>query len=110
MTKSPIDRIREEAEEKQRAILWPDMLRSGCSVDDFLWKGDRKATPVQRIGLAIFAMMFLSFASISVALLFKDATWGGRAAEIFLGLLFGIPGVKLSINVFRHQPKRHSEK
>jgi len=110
MTKSPLDRIREETEEKQRAILWPDVLRSGHSVDEFLWKGDRRATPVQRIGLAVFAMMFLSCASIFVVLLFKDATWGGRVVEIILGLLSGIPGVKFLINVFRHQPKRHSEK
>ena len=110
MTESPLDRIREEAEEKQRAILWPDTLRSGRSVDEFLWRGDRRATLVQRIGLAVFAMMFLFCASICVALLFKEDTWGGWAVGIIVGLLTGIPGVRFLINVFRHQPKRRSEK
>ncbi len=41
--KSELDRIREEAEMKQRAVLWPDMLRSGRTVDEFLWKGSPRA-------------------------------------------------------------------
>ena len=101
MTHSPLDRIREETEKKQRAISWPDTLRSGRSVDKFLWKGDRRATPVQRIGLVVFAMMFLFCASVCSVLLFKEDTWGGRAVEIFLGLLTGIPGVRFLINAFR---------
>jgi hypothetical protein len=108
MTKSPIDRIREETEEKQRAILWPDTLRSGRRVDEFLWKGDRRATGVQRIGLAILAMMFLFCASIFGVLLFKEDFWGGRVLEITIGLLTGMLGARLMINVFRHEPKRHS--
>jgi hypothetical protein len=110
MTKSPLDRIREETEEKQRAILWPDMLRSGRSVDEFLWKGDRRATPVQRIGLVVFATMFLFCASIFAVLLFKEDTWGGRVVEIIIGLLTGIPGVRLLINAFRHGPKSSKPK
>ena len=108
MIKSPLDQIREETEEKQRAILWPDTLRSGRSVDEFLWKGDRRATRVQRIGLAVLAMMFLFCASIFGALLFKEDFWGGRVLEITIGLLTGMIGVRLIINAFRHQPKRHS--
>jgi hypothetical protein len=110
MKNFPLDRIHEEMEEKQRAILLPDMLRFGRTVDDFLWKGDPRATPVQRIGLVVFAMMFLSCASIFVVLLLKEDTWGGRVVEIILGLSSGIPGVKFLINVLRHQRKRHSRK
>lgn len=43
----------------QRNTLWPDTLRNGALVDAFLWKGSPNATPIQRIGIALFGLLFL---------------------------------------------------
>jgi hypothetical protein len=110
MRKSQIDHIREEAEAKQRGILWPDMLRAGRSVDGFLWKGDPRATPVQRAGLVLFGLIFLSFAAIGIALGCALDDWAGRTIGIVLGSLAGIAGVRFMRNAFRHvarQEKSH---
>jgi hypothetical protein len=99
--KTELDRIREEAEAKQRAILFPDMLRSGRSVDDFLWNGDPRAKPIQRAGLALFGTLFLGMASVGVVLVFTQDNWPGRIFGIVSGLLAGIAGVRYMRNAFR---------
>jgi hypothetical protein len=53
------DELLKEIDRKQGAAKWPETLDAGRSVDEFLWKGDPKATPIQRLGLVIFAGMFL---------------------------------------------------
>ncbi|HWA94507.1 MAG TPA: hypothetical protein VG844_07880 [Terracidiphilus sp.] len=97
-----LDRIREEAEEKQRAILYPDTLRSGRSVDEFLWNGDPHPKPVQRVGLALFGMLFSGLAVLGIVLLFTQDNWPGRIFGIAMGLLAGIAGARLMGNAFRH--------
>lgn len=52
------EQVRAEIEAKQRSILWEDGLRNGRSVDEFLWRGDPKAEPIQRAGLVVFALTF----------------------------------------------------
>jgi hypothetical protein len=104
--KSELDRIREEAEAKQRGILWPDMLRSGSTVDEFLWKGDPRAKPVQRAGLALFGTFFLIIASIGVAVGCTQDNWPGRVIGIAFGSLAGIAGVRFMRNAFRHLPRQ----
>jgi hypothetical protein len=99
--KSELDRIREEAEMKQRAILWPDMLRSGRTVDEFLWKGSPRATPIQRIGLALFGVLFLLCAALSTILIFRD-TWAEKIIGGIIGSLSVIAGIRLMMNAFRH--------
>ncbi len=49
----------EEVELKQRNTVWPDTMLNGTNVDAFLWKGNPKATLVQRIGAVIFGLSFL---------------------------------------------------
>jgi hypothetical protein len=104
MQKSQLDRIREETEAKQRGILWPDMLRAGRSVDEFLWKGDPRATPVQRAGLVLFGLMFLSFAAIGIGLGCALDDWVVRTIAIILGVLAGIAGLRFMKNAFRTKP------
>ena len=53
-------RINEDVETKQRGIVGSDMLRQSRSIDEFLWRGDRKAKPIQRAALCIYSIMFLS--------------------------------------------------
>jgi hypothetical protein len=106
--KSELDAIREEAEAKQRAILWPDTLRSGRAVDEFLWRGDPRATPVQRLGLAIYGIMFLFCAILSIVLVFTLTTWVERIVAVFVGSITGLGAARLLMNVFRGQVK-HSK-
>ena len=54
------EQIREEIEARQRSILWPDYLYAVRNTYYFLWNGDPKPKMVQRVGLAIFGMFFLT--------------------------------------------------
>jgi hypothetical protein len=96
----------EEISRKQGPVTWPDTLETGRRVDEFLWKGDPKATPVQRAGLAIFAVMFLFCFVLSVVVMIV----GHDAPTIVIGLLLGtfsgIAGFRLLRNVFRRQAHR----
>jgi hypothetical protein len=103
--KTELDRIREEAEAKQRAILFPDMLRSGRSVDDFLWNGDPRAKPIQRAGLALFGTLFLILASVGFGVGYTQDNWPGRTIGIAIGSLAGIAGVRYMRNAFRRVPR-----
>lgn len=107
--KSELDRIREEAEMKQRAILWPDMLRSGRTVDEFLWKGSPRATPIQRIGLALFGILFLFCAALSTILIFRDM-WAEKIIGGIIGSLSVTAGTRLMMNAFRHGAKRRKSR
>lgn len=104
--KSELDRIREETEAKQRGILWPDMLRSGRTVDEFLWKGDPRATPIQRAGLALFGTLFLLMASAGIALACTQDNWAGRMFGVVFGSLAGIAGVRYIRNAFRRAARQ----
>jgi hypothetical protein len=99
--KSELDRIREEAEAKQKGILWPDMLRSSRSVDEFLWKGDPRAKPVQRIALVLYGTLFLILTSVCLAVGWKQDDWLARVIVIAIGSLAGIAGVRFMRNAFR---------
>jgi hypothetical protein len=52
------EELREEIETNQQSILWEDQIRNIRAYDDFLWNGSPKATPVQRAGLALYALYF----------------------------------------------------
>jgi hypothetical protein len=65
------DQIRQDIEAAQNAILWEDARRGGASVDEFLWKGDPHAKPIQRAGLVIFALAFHSLAIVFASIPFE---------------------------------------
>lgn len=48
-----------EIEARQRNTVWPDTLRNGALVDAFVWRGSPNATYIQRIGTALFGLLFL---------------------------------------------------
>ena len=90
-----------EIDRQQGATKWPQTLEAGRRVDAFLWKGDPKATPVQRIALAIFAVgfLFLFVSTTALIVVRRDST------SIVVGLIIacpcGIVGFRLLRNVFR---------
>jgi hypothetical protein len=98
--KKELERIREDAEEHQRAILVPDLIRSGRSVDEFMWKGDPKASLVQRIGLLIFGLMFLVLFAIAVVIL-ATSTWEGALVGSVMGAFSGIFSFRFLRNAFK---------
>lgn len=103
-----LDGQREEFEERQSATTFPEILRAGRSVDEFLWRGDPKATPVQRVGLVIFALMFLFLFVVSVVAMIvmivrHDFDWISFLVPLTVGALSGILGFRFLSNVFRHQ-------
>jgi hypothetical protein len=103
--KSDPGHLRIEYEEKQSATTYPETLRAGRTVDEFLWKGDPKAAPVQRVGLFIFALMFLIPFIGFVVFTIADHYWLNKLIGVTLGTLCGIAGFRLLYNAFRH--KKH---
>jgi len=77
--------LHESVKDRQRNLIWPDVLRNGRFVDEFLWKGARDAPLVQRIGAVVLALAYvlvgLTFVSISV----EQGKW---FAAVFATLIF----------------------
>jgi hypothetical protein len=88
------DEMLKEIRRKQGAAKWPETLEAGRSVDEFLWKGDPRAKPVQRVGLAIYGVGFLSFFVVAIVLIVVGRDW----PDIIGGLVIGTPS---SIFAFR---------
>lgn len=107
-----IQELLKETDGEQSPVTWPETtLNPGRAVDAFLWKGDPKATPIQRAGLVIYALMFLlpfaGFVVVMIVMIVKhDFYWVSFLAVLMMGTLSGIFGFRLLFNVFRHQ-KRH---
>jgi hypothetical protein len=105
------DLLREELEEKQRATVWPDTLRSGRSVDEFLWKGDPKPTPIQRAGLLVFATPWSFLFAVFVIVTVKAAVQRDLMTTIIcsvFGAFIGFVDFRLIRNAFRHKTRHAS--
>lgn len=101
MRKQPqFKEIREEIEAKQKAILWPDALRAGRSVDAFLWRGDPKAKPIQRAGLVVFAVTYWLLGVLFIAM--GWARYEGFACLVtsLIGSAFVLLSIRLVRNAF----------
>jgi magnesium-transporting ATPase (P-type) len=80
----------------------PDLLRKSRSIDEFLWNGERKATPVQRAGLVLYSLMFLFVVFLSIAVWIKNDYWIIRAFAVFMGVVGGVFSVRCARNILRH--------
>jgi hypothetical protein len=94
------EQIRQETEDKQKNTLWEDGLRNGKSVDEFLWKGDLNAKPIQRAGLVVFAMMFWFGGVFITADFWSKYSDNESFLGCFFGSLIGLAFVALSIRLF----------
>jgi hypothetical protein len=99
------DRIREDVEERRRAILWEDARKGGRSVDAFLWKGDPKAKPAQRIGLVLFALTFPILSIVFASIPFQKKFENGWSIEFFMALLLFLVSMRLLRNGFLRSPR-----
>ena len=110
MAKHPqFEEIREEIEVKQKAILWPDALRGGRSVDAFLWRGDPKAKPIQRAGLVVFAVTYWFLGVLFIAM--GWARYEGAACLVtsLIGSTFVLLSIRLLRNAFLRPNKTPEE-
>jgi hypothetical protein len=98
-----------EDDREQSVVTWPETtLNPGRAVDAFLWKGDPKATPIQRVGLVIYALMFLLLFAVLIVVMIvmivkHDFDWVSFLGVLMMGTLSGIFGFRFLFNVFRRQ-------
>ncbi len=100
------DEILKDIHRKQGPTEWPETLEAGRSVDGFLWKGDPRATPVQRVGLAIFAAMYLFLLAgftVVIVKLVVSHDWSNIAWVLAMAALCGTAGFRFLRNVFRRK-------
>jgi hypothetical protein len=102
------EQIREETEAKQRSTLWEDRLGNGRSVDEFLWKGDPKAKPIQRAGLLVFGFTFFLIAIGIASIPFQKKFEDGWTIDFLLALFSLLIAICLFRNAFLRSPK-HEE-
>jgi hypothetical protein len=101
-----------ETDHELPPVTWPETtLNPGRAVDEFLWKGDPKATPILRLGLVIYALMFLLLFVVLVVVMIvmivrHDFDWVSFLGVLMMGTLSGIFGFRFLLNAFRHQ-KHH---
>ncbi len=100
------DEMLEELHRKQGAAKWPETLEAGRSVDEFLWKGDPKATPVQRIGLAIYGVGFLFLFVIAIVIIVVGRDWPDIIGGLVGGTPSGIFAFRFLRNAFRGNTHR----
>jgi hypothetical protein len=98
--KDQIDELVSDVEFKQRNTTWPEVHVNASSADALMWKGSRRITKIQRVGVALFGLLFL-LGGISIGSM--SASFGG--ADVWLGVPIGIAfvgvGCKLLWNSIR---------
>lgn len=101
------EQLLKEIDRDQSPVTWPQNLNAGRAVDQFLWKGDPKATPIQRAGLVIFALMFLLVFVVFVVIVIVIHDWVVTLFGLVMTTLSGIAAFRFLSNAFRHQ--RHQK-
>jgi len=91
-----------EVESRQRNIVWPDTMRNSRGMDELLWKGSLTATKVQRVGIAVWGLLFLS---LGLFFMFVLGPEQHSIMEVVFGLLLVALGTKISLNAFMRKPK-----
>jgi hypothetical protein len=103
------EEIRREVDQQQRATVWPDTVRNGRSIDAFLWKGDPKAKPMQRIGLVVFALTFLLLALGLGSIPFQKDFEDGWPVVFLMAFLAFLLSLRLLRNAFLRSPRTKVE-
>jgi|HubBroStandDraft_2_1064218.scaffolds.fasta_scaffold605925_1 hypothetical protein len=96
----------EEVERRQRNTLWPDVMVNSASVDGLLWKGSPKATRVQRVGIAIWGLLFLSVGICTLSMAHERHDMIMAVVGVFCSAV----GVRITLNAFKRKPKPANRK
>lgn len=78
-----LDSYIEDIKARQRNLIWPDVLRGGRAVDEFLWKGAGDAPLVQRIGAVVLALVYIMAAALIVDVAVEQGEWFIGVGVIF---------------------------
>lgn len=70
-----LDSYIESVKASQRNTTWPDLLRGGRSVDEYLFKGARNAPLVQRIGAIVLGLSFVMIGVATVDFAYQQREW-----------------------------------
>ena len=97
----PHTKLLQDIETRQRNIVWPDTMRNSHGMDELLWKGSPAATKVQRVGIAIWGLLFLS---LGLFFMFVLASEQHSIMEAVFGLLLVALGTKITLNAFMRKP------
>jgi len=58
-TQHPVDEMVDDLRVRQRNTVFSDGREAGRDTDALLWKGSEKLPKVQRVGIAVFGLVFL---------------------------------------------------
>ncbi len=107
--KHDYEQIRKDMEAPQKTVLWEDAHRGDKDTDAFLWKGDPRAKPIQRIGLVLFACIFLLLVVCLTSLVFQSHFENGSVVALLVCVALTLLSARLIRNAFLH-PKHSAHK
>jgi hypothetical protein len=95
----PIEKLMDDVESKQHSTTWPETMVNAKGVDELLWKGSRRITKVQRVGVALLG---LALVLCGVLFIGDFSTHGdSRWLPIFFGTACILIGCKFLWNSIR---------
>ena len=83
----PIEKLMDSVESKQHNTTWPETMVNAKDVDELFWKGSRRITKIQRIGVALLGLTL-----IAVGVLFIG-DFGSDGDSRWLPILFGTASI-----------------
>jgi hypothetical protein len=72
--KEQIEEVVNDVKFRQRNTTWPDVLVNASSADELMWKGSRRITRTQRVGVGIFGLFFV-LGGVSIVGSFRGEGW-----------------------------------
>src|SRR5262245_10241097 len=101
----------EDAEARQRNIVFPNTVRNGRSADAFLWKGSPRPTIVQRLGAWIVGLWFTGIGLACLYALPRIKHTGDFLLGVVGFVVMGLGGLYVGGRIFRNGfPRKQSSK
>ena len=101
----PDQELVRDIERRQRNTTWPDVMANASNADALMWRGSRRITKIQRVGVGLFGLMFL-LAGINVA-----SSSSGLWLGYFIAAAAAFVGCKLLWNSIRkNDPPKDGQK
>jgi hypothetical protein len=94
-----LDSFIKERHDRQRNIVFPNIVRNAGSVDAFLWRGSPHPTIVQRVAAWMIGLTLIGFGIQLFALIFLRAS---SIADAVFGVVSSLLVVLLGIRTFRN--------
>jgi hypothetical protein len=95
-------------EEITMPSLWSNTSPANKKIAVFLWNGDPNAKVVPRVGLLVFAFIFM-LSAIYVLTSLSDGSIGIRVSGLITGLVFLFVSLRFLRNTFIRSARQHDE-